>query len=377
MIVEKKSALRTILQSSKGLHLTAYLENRNDPEDLKSQLKEIIEEAKEFLEPAQNTEQMNKFLEPLVSVLNDGRIMNSMKGNVGIFRTEDSFRILNIPVTVEKQIHVASSFHVKPLLKWMQQDRDFLILGLNRESVHLYMASQTTMNKLSTVVMPDFFKIETDLKGKPDRKQSKHISQNRERFFNWLNQWLEQRTQNSDLMLFLAGDKFLVEGFIKKNKYKNVIKTPVMLRFTEQNINEICNCIRIVLKEDSEKVLERALLEFRIAEDQNRVKKNLFQVAKAAVQGRIKKLIVADGINIYGKIDNTTGGLSIHPFDLDHEDDDILDDLAQTVLANGGDVILAPRDEIPKKRTVLAILNEEEYYTYNQENEHGAYKTGH
>ena len=101
-------------------------------------------------------------------------------------------------------------------------------------------------------------------------------------------------------------------------------------------------------------------MEFRFAEDENRARKNIFQIAKAAVQGQIRKLIVAEGINIFGKIDKQTGGLAIHPFDMNHEDDDILDDLAQTVLAYGGDVVVAPREEIPKGRTVLAILNSDE-----------------
>jgi hypothetical protein len=91
----------------------------------------------------------------------------------------------------------------------------------------------------------------------------------------------------------------------------------------------------------------------------NLAQKNIFQIAKAAIQGRIRKLIVADEIRIFGKLDLKTGGMAIHPFDLDHEDDDILDDLAQTVLAQGGEVVLASRDEIPKGRPVLAILNHE------------------
>ena len=57
--------------------------------------------------------------------------------------------------------------------------------------------------------------------------------------------------------------------------------------------------------------------------------KNIFQIAKAAVQGKIRKLIVADGIQIFGKLDKHTGGVSINPAHLDHEDDDLLDDLSQ------------------------------------------------
>ena len=67
-------------------------------------------------------------------------------------------------------------------------------------------------------------------------------------------------------------------------------------------------------------------------------------------------MIIAEGINVFGKIDKITGGLAIHPFDLDHEDDDLLDDIAQEVLSHGGKVVVARHEEMPKGRPILAIL---------------------
>jgi hypothetical protein len=192
------------------------------------------------------------------------------------------------------------------------------------------------------------------------KKSSRIIQQEREAFYKWLVQWFAKKTENSNLKVFLAGDKFLVDGFLKYNRYENVVKRPLAPFFDEAQILEIASFVRKILKEEARKILARSLLEFRFAEDENRTRKNIFQIAKAAVQGQIKKLIVADGISIFGKIDKQTGGLAIHPYDMDHEDDDILDDLAQMVLAQGGDVVVASPEEIPKGRTVLAILNNEE-----------------
>ena len=62
-------------------------------------------------------------------------------------------------------------------------------------------------------------------------------------------------------------------------------------------------------------------------------------------------------MNIFGKINKDTGGLAIHPFHLDHEDDDILDDLAQAVIKYGGEVVVAPTDQIPSGRPILALLH--------------------
>jgi hypothetical protein len=61
-------------------------------------------------------------------------------------------------------------------------------------------------------------------------------------------------------------------------------------------------------------------------------------------------------------VNRATGKLAINPFQLDHEDDDILDDLAQIVVLNGGKVIAIDKDKIPGKRVAIAIRNQDRKY---------------
>lgn len=366
IFLEKKTILRPILESSEGIHLTIYLVNRGDSSDLKKQLTESLAEAYEWLHNAQTMEERNKFLQPIYSLIKDPRIFEKMKGNIGIFRTKDSFRILNLPIQVERQCHVATSFHVKPLLRWMQIDRDFLLLGLTRDAAHVYLGSQASYQKIETILYADLYR--PSQHSSEASHISKFISQNlqQDEIFYAINEWLDHVTQKSKPKLFIAGDRNLVQSYLKSLNYKNAIKTPIALSFDESSIGDIYSQILTIMKNEAKLTLEQALFEYRLAEDLNAGKKNIFQIAKAAVQGRIKKLIIADGINVFGKIDKKTGGLAIHPFDLDHEDDDLLDDLAQTVLASGGEVVIAPQEEIPKGRPILAIL---EHHTMNLEQE--------
>ena len=333
----KKSFLKNILESSEGIHLTAYLVNRHDVADLKVQLREVINEAYEWLYEAINEDERNKFLEPLDNLLKDASIFQDIKGHVGIFRKKDYFRILSIPVPVEKQCHVATSFHVKPLLRWMQIDREFMLLGFDNESAHLYLGNQTSLQKIDSILLPKFF--EKD-----------------EKSFLWINDWILRLTRTTKPPLFLAGETSLADTFLNKLKYEGVVKTPLAKQFQEHRVNELTQVIRALLNQEAKKYLEKSLMEFRFAEEINLVKKNIFQIAKAAVRGRIKKLIIADGIQIFGQINKKTGGLAIHPFDLNHQDDDLLDDLAQTVLSAGGEVVVVPQEDIPKGRPILAIL---------------------
>lgn len=228
MTSDKRAVLKPLFESSNGVHLSVYLNIRSDHRDLGRQLKGAIEEASSYLQTVMSTVQLIKFLDPLNTLKSEFDGFSKFKGNIGIFRTKSFFQTVDLPVEIESSCVVATTFHVKPLIKWMQSDRD----------------------------------------------------------------------------------------------------------------------------------LEQALTEYRLAEAMNLTKNNLYQISRAVIQGKVKKLIIADGVKRFGKIDPSSGLLSLHPYDLDHEDDDVLDDLAQTVLRDGGEVILARRDEIPEGHYALAILDD-------------------
>lgn len=359
MLPSKKTALKPILESEDGIHLTVYLVNRGHLIDLKSQLTAAINEAQDWIGSAMTNEERKRFLEPLSSLLIDTSIFQQINGHIGLFRNADSFRVLNIPINVEQGCHVASSFHVKPLLRWLQADKEFLFLGIGKESAQLYFGNQNIFTLVDAISFPDFFKDKRSYDGYLSLSDSKKRKVKDDETFAWLNVRIEELSRNSKPKLFLAGEKSRIQRLNNHLKYKNTFKSSLANSFDEKNIDKICSDIRRHLKDESQKDIEKALIEFTFAEAENRTRKNIFQIAKAVVQGKVRKLIVTDELSIFGKIDKKTGGLSIHPCDLDHEDDDILDDLAQMVLSQGGEVLIAKRNEIPNGRPILAILDDD------------------
>lgn len=334
MLTSKQTNLKPLLESKDGLHLTAYLENQGDLEDLKAQLAASIRQAEEWLADVMTAEARGKFMEPLGSLLNDASILKKMSGNIGIFRNENLFRVLNIPIDIERSCQVATSFHVKPLLRWLQYNKDFLLLGIQEESVQIYWGSLDSFRLMDSYSIANSF---------PD-----------------LNDRIHELTRYSKPRLFFAGEPLMARELVQGLSYKNLVRTPLRNSFNREVLMECCQLIRDRLKEESRDSLDKALREFRFAEEGNRTRKNIFQISKAVVQGKVRKLIVTDEISIFGKIDPKSGGLAIHPFALDHEDDCILDDLAQMVLSQGGEVLVAGLSEIPKGRPILAILDDDE-----------------
>ncbi|HWQ90348.1 MAG TPA: hypothetical protein VN673_01660 [Clostridia bacterium] len=79
------------------------------------------------------------------------------------------------------------------------------------------------------------------------------------------------------------------------------------------------------------------------------------QIAPAAVGGRVGTLLIEADRLLPGRIDQATGDVELenitHP-----EVDDLLDDLAEIVLRNRGQVVMVPPERMPSATGVAAIF---------------------
>jgi hypothetical protein len=338
-MMARKTILQPLLESRSGLHLTIYLINRGNIEDIRSQLRSMIDQSYEYLVPVLSRKKRNKFLEPLDSLISNPETFRQISGNIGIFRTLDSFQVVRVPVEVKTSCHLATSFHVKPLLRWRQEDPDFLLVGIGPRSAHLFSGNQHSFKAL-------------------DSFHSADIRVDRRELAEWLNECLRKLPMLTSARIFLAGPAELTYRLSKSIEGEIERPTLIDLLFDESNCKEVCHRIRNRLREDSSARAKSFLREFSAADQDGRAQKNVFHISRAAAEGRVTKLVVSSDVDIFGKIEPRSGGLSLHPFDLDHEDDDILDDLAQIVLSNGGEVLVTPKDQIPGERPVLALIDE-------------------
>lgn len=248
---------------------------------------------------------------------------------------------------------------MKPLLKWIQSDPDALLLGLGDRSAHLYVVNQQTVRRIDSILYPSSI---GSLEGSGDYESLKREKANSRKLIDttsWISEWLGQMIGNERPRLYLAGGSEPIEALAKNLHYPNTVWPALRSRFDVGDVNELSSLVRRNMQKEINQTLERKIEEFSVAEQMNLTLKNIFRISRAAAQGRIRKLIVAEEIKIFGKLDFESGALSLHPCDLDHEDDDVLDDLAQAVLARGGEVIVANRDQIPRGGPISAIVDGE------------------
>jgi hypothetical protein len=81
---------------------------------------------------------------------------------------------------------------------------------------------------------------------------------------------------------------------------------------------------------------------------------DLTRVADAAVAGRVATLLVEAERHIPGRIDSTSGEVSFEDL-AKPEVDDLLDDIAEIVLRNRGQVVIVPAERMPTDTGLAAI----------------------
>jgi len=82
---------------------------------------------------------------------------------------------------------------------------------------------------------------------------------------------------------------------------------------------------------------------------------DLKKVAHAAAESRVEVLFVESDRLIPGHLDQVTGSATLRSME-NRQDDDMLDDLAESVLIKGGQVVVAPSPDMPTKTGVAAIF---------------------
>ncbi len=341
MITNRTDTLGSIVQSSGGVHFSAYIANRGQLKDLKHQISEAVETGKEKLLAVMSPTELDRFFFPILKLREDEKKLRTIPHNIAIFRTPDFFRLLSIPVKLDQLCVVATSFHVKPLLRWMQHSDRFILADFRDGICKIYLGSNETVNIVQVSKL---------------LRDSSRITKGAFDVVNGILDLSEDPIHAKPTEVFLSGDPTdcrTIHHILRKTKVRNQI----MSSNISDSIDEIISSIRRFIRLRNNAKIAESIRAIHAANSLNNVSKSLGQITRLASQGQIKKLMIAEDFEIFGKIHPLTGQLSVTPIQCDHEDDDILDDLAQQVLANGGEVLVTKQKWIPENQPAVAIVD--------------------
>jgi hypothetical protein len=310
-------------------------------------------------------------LDPLVA-LSDSEFWRHPQDGMAVFRSSDLFEHFRLPVAVPELAIVADSFHVKPLLRFLQTNQRFYALALSRNRVALYEGSPESLSLVGVPGLPTsieefvgekpeaFLNLRTAGSGAPvyhghgaaETSKKEDLA----RFFRAVDRalWETLREERAPLVLVGVGYHFPIYRDV--SRYPHVVDQGIEGNVEASSPEEIHARVWPVVREALRAREEEALAVYERAAARGHAGTDLDLLGRMAVAGRVKQLLLATGAQVWGRLDRATGEIERRSGQQGARDDDVLDDLAEAVLTRGGEVLMISADRVPGGGPAAAVL---------------------
>jgi hypothetical protein len=317
--------------SSPGLStcLTIYV---NHP----SQIHSLLAEAYRVASADLTDLQINELMAPVRHLIRNKKWWASSQAT-GIFVNRGFAGFMKIPFEVKNLAVVANSFHVKPLLKWLQREKPFYLLHLNRDTATLF---QGSLSEIRPVEKFNFSK-------------SKTIDFS----LDLVERSVFRLIQRTNQPLIVSGDLQMTGVYKNLCQYKMLVSQMINEADLEPKLKDLHHECTRILGPYIEKIEDSLVKKYWSAKARGAVSSNFSEVVELALSGEVKHLFINEDLNIWGQIDyKRKGSFTWGSRQMNSQDDDLLDDLAELVLFHRGSVTVLPSAKMPESQAASAIL---------------------
>lgn len=329
--------------------------HRNHPDNVQDpiQFKNQVKEVEDSLNRRHAVREVRSLLEPLQRLQNDAAFWNHTLDGLAVLASAKRFDVFKLPRSVPTLTVVADSFHIKPLLRYVQSADRFHVLAVAEDKIALFEGNRYVLDpisapKISRAARPP---APSDPTGKETAGEGMAT------YFRAVDKAVtDEVSKPSGAPLVLA---CLSEN---QGPFRAVAKNPFLLPDAVTGVDPFAL--------DAEKLrarvwplveahylarLAKLTQDFGTAVSRQQGTGDLSDAAKAAIAGRIGTLLIdADQVQP-GTIDPTTGAIKAKDL-ADPKVDDKLDDLGELVLKTGGQVVIVPTERMPTKTGLAAIF---------------------
>lgn len=337
----------------------------------------LITELESSLQRKYPDRAIKPLLEPLRKLAQDRVFWNHAHDGLAVLASANSFNVFRLQRPVAELAVVADSFHTKPLMRISQSADRYQILGINRRSITLYEGNRdvldqvelppgvpaTLENALGDALVTNERSEGTAYDGsmagatvrRPQDVRQQAIERDTERFFRMVDRAvLENYSRPNGVPLILAAlpEHHSMFRRISQNPYLAAEALPI--HPDTLSISELQKRAWDLMLPRYLERLGGLVNAYNDAGTKGLGTSLPEEATRAALDGRIATLLVEADRIMPGRIDPTTG-------DIEHGDvenpefDDVFDDLGETVIRAGGEVIVVPTERMPTDTGIAAI----------------------
>jgi len=315
-------------------------------------------------------------LEPLRRILDDQEFWSHPRDGLAVFSSRDLFRVYRLQRPTPELAVVADSFHVKPLLRILQSVDRYQVLALDRSTVRLYEGGRDTLDEIEPApgvprtikdalgdqLSEGYLNLSTYrggsgaggavFHGHGSRKDE--VALDEERFFRAVDRAVQEHHSNvSRLPLVLAALPEQQAVFRRVSHNPLLVDSGVDAHPQSLSIEELRERAWGVVEPRNHARVRAVIEEFGAARAKGAGADELPEIAAALAQGRVATLLIDADQHIGGRIDENgrlhTGELS------SPEHEDLLDDLGELAIRQGGELLVLPGQLMPTQSGAAAI----------------------
>ncbi len=348
-------------------------ENQQDPIRFRNLLKSL----QASLEQSVSSAEAQALLAPMQKLAEDAEVWNHTLDGLAVFSAPGVFKALRLPTHVAELTVVADSFHVKPLKRYFQSTGRYQVLALSLGKVRVFEGNRHHLDELDlegrvpedlpaalgteltekhqTVTSHGGVGLGSSMRhghgGKADE-----VDNDRERFFRAVDRAVSEHVSKPSGLPLLLCCLPEYQGHFRALSQNSLLVAPGLSIDPESLAHKD---LEARAWEAFAPAYTASLAEyaenFGNAQAQGNGISDLAEAARAGVEGRIGTLLLESGRAYPGRLDHSTGAISLAPLDAP-DVDDLLDDLGEVVSAKGGRVVVLPPGAMPTKTGLAATL---------------------
>lgn len=291
---------------------------------------------------------------------------------LAIFRSRDHHVVFQLPMSVPERVVVGDSFHVRPLLEYLHANQQYFLLLLDGENAQLFKGNLSGLVPIDAAHWPvtqlqvigeKEHERQTSVRstghgvGFYGRQRSDHArDEGQAQFLREVDRRVTHALADERAPLVVAAPDRQFSTYVAISAHPRLLREGVHGNFVSASGRELHERAWPIVQDYVAELEERVLQRYHAGGAADHSSADISFIARAAVQGRVRELILARGASLSGTLDRATGALALDAAKPTQTHEDVLDDLAEAVLLRGGDVLTFDAARMPTESPVAATL---------------------
>ncbi len=307
---------------------------------------------------------VKKRLRVVKEKLEDSEFWKHQSDGLAVFIHKET-EFFTLPIDFESNHYIGDRLYLKPILPLLSGDYPFFLLALSQNQVTLYQGSRYEIAELepSTLLPKSLEKFAEVSIGQPTLQahsgsgnsifhgQGKGEEEDDARLLEYLQQidkgMMDLMCTDDIAPLLLAGDATLISRYRQVNSYPYLHENFLSGNFDDADPLMLHERAWEIMRSEVQKRYETLKDQFELSLVYEKGSFLLQDIFPAAVAGRVELLFLEEEYEVWGTYDNQSHQIEIHPTRQSNSIP-LLEEAARATLAQGGQVISRPRQDLPR-----------------------------